>query len=252
MTSFKSTIFVLFFFCTTLIYSQENPAEIFVKDHIGGSIELSSMHLWRGQEVSDEVNLVTDVYFKTKGDAFRAGLWGGAGVNGNYKEFDYYASYTVKGLTFAVWDIYNFSPDATYNNRQAFNYKARETGHFIDVSVAYQMPKSFPLKIYYSTIVFGRDRGPLNDNNKYSTFIQLDYPLLSYEGFSLNTSVAGAFSYKTKANFYGDTGGIVDIRLRLAKDITIAGYKLPIYVMPMWNPQASKMNMQFGVTLFSL
>ncbi len=53
---------------------------------------------------------------------------GGAGVTGAFKEFDYFFSITKAGFTLAVWDIYNFSPDAPYNNSQVFNYVADETG----------------------------------------------------------------------------------------------------------------------------
>lgn len=233
-------------------YSEEEPSKSSVLDYIGGTVDVRTMHLWRGIEVSDEVNVATDVHFKTKDNSFKIGLWGGAGVNGNFKEFDYYASYTIKGLTLAVWDVYNFSPGATYNNRQAFNYKASETGHYIDAMLTYRFSQKFPLKVFYSTIVFGRDRGPKNDSNKYSTYVELEYPVIAEKGLRLDAAIGGAFSYKTKANFYGNTAGVVDIHLRLVKDVYISGYKVPIYVMPMWNPQGDNVNMQFGVTLFSL
>lgn len=252
---------LLLFNIIPIAAQEEKKEQIPALDYIGGSVDVRSMHLWRGLEVSDEAYLATDVHFKTKDDAFRFGLWGGAGFNGNFKEFDYYTSYSVKGLTFAFWDVYNFSPDATYNNKEAFNYKARETGHYFDLSVAYQFQKKFPLRIFWSTLIFGRDRGPLNEKNRYSTFIELDYPVIDTNGFRLDASIGGAFAldqgkdadgHTSRANFYGKTAGIVDIRLRLQKDFHIAGYKLPVYVMPMWNPQGDNMNMQFGVTLFSL
>lgn len=254
MKNYKFIILAsLFLFASSLQAQEAKDSQTnSILDNIGGSVEVRSKHLWRGLEVSEEANLATDLHFKTKDGSFKLGLWGGMGFTGKFKEFDYYASYSVAGLTFAVWDIYNFSPGATYNNDQAFNYKASETGHFIDASVAYQLQGRFPLKLYYSTIIFGRDRGPLNDGNKYSTFVQLEYPLINQNGLTLDASVAGAFSYKTKAHFYGKTGGIVDIRLRLAKDFMIAGYKLPVYVMPMWNPQGDNVNFQIGATLFTL
>ena len=257
-----ATVGILFFIGVLCVKAQEDELDLSpVLDYIGGSVDVRSMHLWRGLEVSDAAYIATDVHFKTKNDAFKFGLWGGAGFNGNFREFDYYTSYTIKGLTFAFWDVYNFSPDATYNNKEAFNYKARETGHYFDLSVAYQFQKKFPLKIFWSTLIFGRDRGPLNEKNRYSTFVQLDYPVIKAKGLTLDASIAGAFALDqgkdaegktSRATFYGKTAGIVDIHLRLQKDFHIAGYKLPIYIMPMWNPQGNNMNMQVGATLFSL
>lgn len=255
-------IAVLFLFSSMPLLSQEdNEKQSSALDYIGGTIDVRTMHLWRGIEVSDEVNLAADVYFKTKKENFKIGIWGGAGVNGNFKELDYYLSYALKGFTFSLWDVYNFSPHATYNNKEAFNYKAHETGHYVDLSVSYQFSQKLPLRIFWSTLIFGRDRGPLNEKNRYSTFVQLSYPIIDTKGFHLSASIAGAFALDqgkdslgitSRANFYGKTAGIVDINLRLQKDFYIAGYKLPVYVMPMWNPQGNNMNLQFGVTLFSL
>lgn len=253
MKNIKTTLICFFTVLSSFsVYSEEESTKSQALDYIGGTVDVRTMHLWRGIEVSDEVNVATDLHFKTKNNTFKLGLWGGAGVNGNFKEFDYYTSYTIEGLTIALWDVYNFSPGATYNNRQAFNYKASETGHYIDAMLSYRISDKFPLKIFYSTIVFGRDRGPLNDGNKYSTYIELEYPVIAEKGLRLDAAIGGAFSYKTKVNFYGNTAGIVDIHLRLVKDVYIAGYRLPIYIMPMWNPQGNNVNMQFGITLFSL
>lgn len=223
------------------------------------TLQIKNMHLWRGMEVSDGMTFATDIRLKDKKDMFNFGLWGGISANGSFKEFDYYASFSKAGFILAVWDIYNFSPGASYNNRQMFNYKAKETGHFVDVSASYQFQKNFPLKISWSTIVFGRDRDGLNSKNRYSSYVFAGYPILRHRAVNLDFGIAGAFALDkgkdkdgnlTKANFYGDTAGIVDVNLTASKTLDLWGYKLPVSLMVMWNPQNNYANIQIALNLF--
>lgn len=223
-----------------------------VLDYIGASVDVRTAHYSNGIVVTSEVNVASDLHFKTKNNAFKAGMWGAFGINGNFTEFDYYVSYAVKNFTFAVWDVYDFSPGRPYNNRQAFNYKARETGHFLEASVDYLMSKKFPLKLHYSTVVYGRDRDKLNEKNVYTSVVRLEYPVIDIDGFRLDASIAGVFAYGSRSTLYSKTGGITDIRLRFSKDLKLGNYKLPIYIVPLWNPQANLVHVQVGVTLFSL
>lgn len=231
-----------------------------VMAHIGGDLGLKTMHLWRGIEVSDEITTTASVYFKTKNDVFRAGIWSGMGINGNFKEFDYYATFKHSGFEISLWDIYNFSPGATYNNKEAFNYKARETGHFLDLRLSYHFQKSFPLKVFWATLLYGRDRDVLNAKNRYSTYVELEYPVFRQNGFSLEIGAGGAFALvkgkdingnKTDAHFYGDDPNVVDIHLRLSKTFKLGKYSLPVALMPMWNPEKDYMNVELSMQLLS-
>lgn len=122
---------------------------------------LETTHIWRGLEVSKGLTLDNEVAISDNNNHFRFGLWGGMQINGDYKEFDYYVSYTNGGFSASVWDIYNFS-DGIYANDKAyriFNYNSRNTGHFIDATVSYNFGEKFPLTLSWSTILAGRDRG---------------------------------------------------------------------------------------------
>lgn len=251
-------IFLIAVYAAVTLNSYAQTIEINMP--VSGSFQLKNAHLWRGQEVSDEVTLATDINISDKNNIFKFGIWGGMGVNGNFKEIDYYASISKSGFVLAVWDIYNFSPGATYNNRQVFNYKPRETGHFIDVSLAYQFQRTIPLKLYWATVVLGRDRGALNERNRYSSYAEISYPIKLKKGIKLELGVAGAFALRkgkdlmgetSKAHFYGNTPGIVNVSLILSKDLNISGYKLPVSVMTMWNPEKNYANMQVAFNLIS-
>ena len=67
------------------------------------SANVQNMHLWRGIEVADGLVFTTDVNFTDPKEHFRIGLWGGTNTQGNYKEFNYYASYTYKGFSLSLW-----------------------------------------------------------------------------------------------------------------------------------------------------
>jgi hypothetical protein len=76
-------------------------------------------------------------------------------VDGSYKEFNNYIGYKNKHLTLELWDIYNFSPGATYNNKEFFNYSAKQTGRFWDMRSYYTISDRFPLVLSWNTVVLG-------------------------------------------------------------------------------------------------
>ena len=79
-------------------------------------------HLWRGMEVTDGVVLLTNLSYTMANEHVTVGLWGGCNSEGSYKEFNHYLNLKASGWAFALWDTYNFSPGATYNNKEYWNY----------------------------------------------------------------------------------------------------------------------------------
>lgn len=153
-------------------------------------------------------------------------------------------------------DTYNFSPGATYNNRQYFNYKAHQTGRFLNCTLNYrfQQPR-FPLLLSWSTIMFGRDRSADNTEQKYSTFVYAEYPVYKKDGWQVDAGVGGAFALNKageKQNFYGETSGVVHTQLKVSYDLKIGSYTVPVHAMGMWNPQSEKAYFQIGAQLIHL
>lgn len=230
---------------------------------VGFSFQLKNMHLWRGLQISNEATAAANLFVTDKNQMFTVGLWGGAGFTGKFKEFDYYASFQHKGFKLEVWDIYNFSKDADYNNREMFNYNARETGHFVDVTVGYTFQGGFPLSLSWSTVVFGRDRGNFlgelhedyNKRNLYSTYVAASYPILRDKFVDLDLGIAGAFALDpvegTSQNFYAKSAGIVNVNFVVSKKLEFGKYTLPISIMGMWNPANSEANMQVALDVLT-
>lgn len=224
------------------------------------AVQLKNMHLWRGLQVTNSAVAATDISISTNNKMFTFGFWGGAGIDGKYKEFDYYASFQHKGFKLAVWDIYNFSKDAEYGDGKGgfkdlklFNYRGRETAHFIDVSLAYTISQKFPLTLGWATVVHGRDRGITNEKNLYSTYVSASYPVLRDKFIDLELGIAGAFALDkekgSSANFYAKSAGIVNVNFVASKKLELGKYTLPVSVMGMWNPANNDGNIQVALDI---
>lgn len=165
MYKFKLMIIFSMITGSILLYGQE----------IHSALQLRNNHLWRGIEVASGLVYTGDIHLDYKN--FYGGFWAGGTANGDYKEFNNYIGYKNKHLTLELWDIYNFSPNATYNNKEFFNYNARETGRFMDFRSYYTISDRIPLILSWNTVISGRDRNKENTHNKYSTFVFAEYPV---------------------------------------------------------------------------
>lgn len=215
------------------------------KLHIVSGLETT--HLWRGCDVSKGLTLTNEAAISTNNNSLRFGLWGGMQIAGEYKEFDYYLSYTKGGFTASLWDIYNFT-DGIYTNSKAyniFNYDAKTTGHFLDATLSYNFGEKCPLSLSWSTILAGRDRNTQNSENMYSTFVQASYKVYEDDNFIVTPSVGGSFALNKEngidRTFYGNSAiGINDVRLNLTYKLKVGKHSMPITTTAMWNPEANK------------
>lgn len=210
-------------------------------------------HLWRGMEVTDGVVLLTDLSYTMANEHVTVGLWGGCNSEGSYKEFNHYLNLKAGGWAFALWDTYNFSPGATYNNKEYWNYSAHTTGRFLDATLSYRFQKEkFPLLLSWSTVVFGRDRNSNNTEQKYSSFVYAEYPVYQKDGWKVDAGVGGVFALNRAgedANFFGTTAGIVHVSLQAAHDLKLGNYTIPVYAKGMWNPQSNQSYFQIGAEI---
>ena len=191
---------------------------------------------------------------------FPLGAWGGMQVYGDYKEADIYASYTIGGFSLAVWDIYNFSDGIYANDKQYryFNYDARTTGHFLDAAISYNFAQQgLPLTLSWATVLAGRDRGNLNKQNIYSTFVQAAYTFYEDDNWKVDASVGGNFALSNYdendgATFYGKSAGVNDVRLGCTYKLKVGKANLPITSQMMWNPEANKGYFRVAINLLDI
>lgn len=218
--------------------------------------DLQNNHLWRGMEVADGCVVLADLGYTFAHSHVTVGLWGGTNTAGSYKEFNHYVSFSAGGFELSACDTYNFSPGASYNNRQYFNYSARETGRFLNCTLNYRFRQpQFPLLLSWSTIMFGRDRSIDNSTQKYSTFVYAEYPVYDKDGWRVDAGVGGAFALRKAgedSNFYGTTAGVVHASIRVSRDLKIGSYAIPVHAATLWNPQSQKAYFQIGAQLLHL
>jgi hypothetical protein len=103
----------------------------------------------------DGLILSSDLSVSDPSGRFTVGFLGGSNTRGSYKELSQYIIYTHGRFQIKAIDTYNFSPGATYNNKEFFNYKPDETGRFIDLMLNYTGDRKFPLELSLSTLVYG-------------------------------------------------------------------------------------------------
>ncbi|OUN77269.1 hypothetical protein B5G09_07690 [Alistipes sp. An54] len=234
-------------FLTTAAFGQT------ARMHLNGTLQ--NMHLWRGQQVADGGVLAADLNVGLLDDKLKVGLWGGTDFTGDYKEFDYYVSYSVAGFTVAVWDIFNYSPALPFS-KDIFNYNKHSTGHFLDLSVAYDFDTKFevPLRLYWATIFAGRDLNQAG-RNRYSTYVNAEYSLFRDEHWIVDVGLGGTFAFNRDgadggANFYG-YDGIDQISLRATYKLKLGRFDMPVFAHAMWNPDQRAGYLQVGVNLFA-
>lgn len=235
-------LFVAFITFSNISYSQD----------FHSSLQARNSHLWRGIEVASGLVFTGDLHLD--GKYFYGGFWGGGSGDGVYKEFNNYAGFKKGRFNVELWDIYNFSPAATYNNTEFFNYNGNETGRFLDFRSNYTISENFPLTLSWNAVLFGRDRNVQNTENKYSYFASAEY--LLYEKETLK--VKGRIGYSSalnsageKSNFFAQKSGLNEVSLIVSKEIPIMGFELPIGIWAMWNPVDNHGYLQFSAEVYS-
>lgn len=231
------------------------------KMHLKADVETT--HLWRGQEVSDGLTISAEAGISDRHDYFRLGMWGASQTDGSYKEADWYVNYNSgTGLNIALWDIYNFSPGIAPDGSDWYkygNYNCRTTGHFLDsrFSFDFGVRCGFPLRLFWGTILAGRDRGKEDKQNIYSSYVEAAYTVYENQMFKLDTSVGGTlalnnYSANSGANFYGNSAGVNDIRIACTYKLNVGKHPMPITAQTMWNPERNKIYFCASINLLDI
>jgi hypothetical protein len=213
-------------------------------------LQVKNMHLWRGFKVTSAAMTGVDLGYASRDGRLRFGLWGGAGLTGQYSEFDYYLSYTHKGFTLSVWDINNFTD---FPEANIFNYRRAVTSHFVDVTLAYQFQNDIPLTLSFSTIVQGRDTFVRSDGqieNAFSHYAEARYQLFTHEEIRFSAFAGGAFSLKNRAHFYGEKPNITNLGITALRIFDLGRHKLPVGVTSMWNPEQKYGAIELSIGIF--
>ncbi|SDX06756.1 hypothetical protein SAMN05444411_10311 [Lutibacter oricola] len=223
------------------------------------SVDLKSNHLWRGLVITDKpmVAVFTSVKLNEEG-SFTTGFWGGMSLSNesdgtSYKEINYYVQYAKNGFSIGLWDLFNTrgvaSPDV-------WDYDKETSGHLLDLRTSYRFGESFPLRVEADVLLFGSGDGQYDNlefEKRYSTYVELSYPLVRDAKVNLNGFVGAGFSLNGDTHLYGDgqeNFDLVNVGLTASKKVKLGNYTLPVSATTLWNPSLKIARVQFAATLF--
>jgi hypothetical protein len=218
---------------------------------------LATSHLWRGLVINDGMTATGNIHYAlNEGQNFTVGIWGGAGFDGKYREINYYIQYQKNNLSIGLWDLFNTTG---IEKPTVFNYDKLTTTHLIDLRTSYRFPESFPLRVEADVLLYSgitdRELDKNNDSkSKYSTYIEVSYPIIRNQKVNLNLFMGAGFAIDGKKHLYTSktesSFDIVNTGIKATKDISVFNYKLPVFATAMWNPANKIARVQLVINLF--
>ncbi|TXD54460.1 MULTISPECIES: hypothetical protein [unclassified Polaribacter] len=223
------------------------------------SVDLKTSHLWRGLIISDRP--MAAVFLKLKLDksgSFSTGFWGGVAFANesdgtSYQEINYYVQYAKNGLSLGLWNLFNTRGAA---NPNVWDYDKKTTYHFLDLRTSYHFGKSFPLTLEADVLLFGSRDGQytnLDFEQRYSTYVQVSYPLIKESKVDVSAFVGAGFSLNGNTHLYGDgtqNFDLVNVGLTASKTVKFGDHSVPFSVNTLWNPSVKYARVQLIVHLF--
>lgn len=249
-------LIVLAIISVNVSFAQESETK---ESPINFSASLQTNHLWRGLVITDKpmVGVITTLKLNESG-SFTTGFWGGTSFSNDndgthYKEVNYYVQYAENGFSIGLWDLFNTrgvaSPDI-------WDYKKETTGHLFDLRTSYNFGPSFPLTLEADVLLFGSGDSQLDNGDteqRYSTYIQVGYPLVSDANVNLNAFVGAGFSLNGDTHLYGDGENnfdIVNVGFTASKNVKFADLSIPVSATTLWNPSQKIARVQLAISLF--
>lgn len=232
--------------------SVEAQEEKGIRFNVSG--DFVSSYVWRG--VDQNANACVQPTLGLSIGGFSLTAWGSttlADIDNGHKELDFTAAYSFHNFTIQLADLWWMGQSDT----KYFHWKARTTGHHLELGLAYALPcKEFPLSVAWYTVLYGDDRReatadrPYGKQN-YSSYAELNYPF-TVKGVSLNATL-GFVPYESRTfGLRYNVGGfaITNLALKATKEIRFSDhFSLPLYAQVIFNPAHEKAHLVLGFTL---
>jgi hypothetical protein len=228
----KLLVALLFIGCLT-IQAQERTKHV-SNLHLG--LDVQTKYIWRGMEmITEDASPVLFPGLNYSNKGFYAYVLGGYAINGKYSEVDLGLSYTYKWLTVGVNNYYY--PTTTIPEDKYFNFKSRETGHWLEgvVTIA---PESVPAYLTVSNFFAGADKDS-DGKQAYSTYAELGGYYDFLNDHRLGLAVGAAFN-KSCYNGYAHDFSICNIELKYTYNLAMKSLTLPLSVAYIINPVYEK------------
>ena len=184
---------------------------------------------------------------------------------GSYKELSQYIIYTHGRFQIKAIDTYNFSPGATYNNKEFFNYKPDETGRFIDLMLNYTGDRKISAGVepLYTCLRSRQGSGQQQEHILQFRICGLYHLIYQNEKLRVGPGIGTAFALRNSRNesgemvnrtMYAESAGITQVSLNVIYKLRVMKYEIPLTVMTYWNPKSNQgffyTGMQFNLFWF--
>jgi len=209
------------------------------------SADFYTRHIWRGTLTCDSWNIQPTI--NVSKNNFLFGTWAAYTVDNSYSELDLYVSYTWRSFSFSILDY--FCPNETLKFNRLFDFKQRSTQHTIDAVASYDGSGKIPVRFMVSTLLYGDDLDPLNNNNLYSTYIEAVYEWKLSSSQLIDFHI-GITPYKS---YYADSFNIVSCGIAMNQTIHVTEeFSLPITGKLIANPYTENIFLVFGISVSNL
>lgn len=249
----KKYLFLFFLLFSSVIYSQTRItiSSDFVSTYMycGTNIGGNSPHI----QPTVKYNYIPNdsVYKNTN---FELGIWGSIGTNNKYREFDLYATLTVKNISVSFYKIYvPYLPDGTpiSSNISLLNNEPFTTAYQDEVIFSYNGSEKIPFTFIIETYIYGNDRDygyNLNLDKKHLSYFST-YIEGNYSTNLLNQNIKVFTGITTHPGMFGDKFGFVNIGLTDNYKVKINKLEIPVFGTFIYNPMINKPFFVLGVTL---
>ncbi|GAB6009749.1 hypothetical protein [Dysgonomonas reticulitermitis] len=229
----------------SLLSASETKAQSKVDVNLGADIV--SSYVWRGSKAA---GASVQPFISASISDFTLGAWGSSDISPDfsfskgYKEFNFYASYSIAGFELTATDYW-------WDGNEAFHYFGSPangySGHMLEGTLAYTLPDSFPLALSWNTFFLGKGNKKEDGKNSYSTYIEVAYPFTVKD---VNLKIAVGLSPWTSAIYGNNEFKFTNITLGATKSIKISeSFDLPIFANIITNPATEDINFVFGITI---
>lgn len=234
------------------------------------SAHVKNIHIWHGFVVHSGAVLATSLEFNSKNEKFTFGFWGGGSfattdvtnkntgenVSAYYKELSIYTKYRFSDKFFIEAVTHNnyTGVEEKGDKLSYWSYDKTQGYNFVDLNLGYNVTPN--MLLYLATIINGGagDYEILNNGslkNSWTHYFEINSKVWQDKNSSLSVFAGGAWSFITNKTFYTESSGnIINVGTTYNKNIDIKGYKLPVDVTLMWNPEAEKAVLQLDIILF--
>lgn len=229
-------VIVLFIFISTLPVNSQSV-------DIDFGADLVSSYVWRGYK---QAGASVQPTLSASISGFSLGAWASTDFTSKdgKKEVDFTAAYENSGLKIAVTD-YWWDGEGQY--RYLSSPHGDNNGHYLETTLGYTFPESFPLSITWNTFLLGKGNKKEDGKNSYSTFIELAYPF-SVGGVDMGISTG--FTPWESAVYGTDNFSFTTVSLSASKSLKITdSFSLPIFGNIICNPNLEDIHFVFGISL---